>query len=101
MKPPGILSDFANFKNEPLLGVQSAIGSAETVFGKIIPFMGTQGKCRCPVIFMKRCPHRILQRVTALLPFGTPIGFLSMVFHRILDLKTGWISIRAFFFVIH
>ena len=31
---------------------------------------------------------------------GTRIGYTTSVFHRILDLKTGWISIRAFFFVL-
>jgi hypothetical protein len=30
---------------------------------------------------------------------GMQIAFMYSVFHRILDLKTGWISIRAFFFV--
>ena len=30
---------------------------------------------------------------------GMRIAFMYSVFHRILDLKTGWISIRAFFFV--
>jgi hypothetical protein len=29
---------------------------------------------------------------------GMRIAFMYSVFHRILDLKTGWISIRAFFF---
>jgi hypothetical protein len=31
--------------------------------------------------------------------YGTSIGYSKSVFHRILDLKTGWISIRAFFFL--
>jgi hypothetical protein len=29
---------------------------------------------------------------------GMPLAYTTLVFHRILDLKTGWISIRAFFF---
>jgi len=29
---------------------------------------------------------------------GMPLAYITLVFHRILDLKTGWISIRAFFF---
>jgi hypothetical protein len=55
-----------------------------------------------------RCGHKLVsfrevENTKIEYTFGVGVGmriaFMYSVFHRILDLKTGWISIRAFFFV--